>query len=507
MKRRAGTTLLLVLVSCGAKREPPPRLVILYAPCTVRCDFLGPYESTLASTPALATLARESVVFEKHVTECAQSGVAYAALFTGTQADRHGIAFHPSLLAAGNTTLAEVFAGAGYETWAWSGQPMASADLGYAQGIAPEHVRNHELRFQPEPQALAPGTLEHLAADDEDFRALLAQLAADPAKRAYVQVSFTVSHEPYHQYVSREEIRAFRDAYPAEARGVTDAELDRWLPVYEEHRHRLNWDFPAAREELALTDGDVERLAAVLELVYAACIHRLDGLVGDVLRAIDEAGLADETLFAFTADHGEVLWRPDALFPWTHGMGLEPEELHVPWLLRAPGLAPRRYAGVTRSIDVFPTLLGLAGVAVPEGVQGTDLSDVLTGNAEPPRQLAFAHNSILGERRLKRFADMDVLRRAMPAADPTRLWTAVRSDELFLRRRRLDPEPWRTEACEWTREQERELAPADDATRAALAAELERYQARLVEAQARAASTPLEESEELERLRALGYVR
>ena len=90
-------------------------------------DFLGAYRTEVSSTPRLAAFAREGVVMRAHVTETAQSGVAYAALLTGTQADRHGIYYHPNTLAEDNLTLAECFAAAGYETWFWSGHPMASA--------------------------------------------------------------------------------------------------------------------------------------------------------------------------------------------------------------------------------------------------------------------------------------------------------------------------------------------------------------------------------------------
>ena len=498
-----------LVAACGHEPGPRPRLVLLYAPCTVRKDFLAPYDAHVHSTPALAAFARQSAVFGAHVTETAQSGVAFASLLTGTHADRHGVYFHPAPLAEDNVTLAEAFGAAGYTTWFWSGQPMASATLGYGQGVAPEHVLERELRFQPDPQPLAPGTLERMAADDDEFRALLADLAAHPDQHAFVQVCFTVSHEPYHQYVSPAEIAAFAARFPDEARGVTPAEIERWLPVYEQHRHRLNWDFPAARAELALGDEDLERLAAVIEVAYRASLAQLDGFFGDVLSAIDAAGLADEALVAFTSDHGELLWRANALFPWTHGMELAPEELYVPWLVRAPGLAPQAYASVTRSIDVFPTLLGLCRLPVPPTVVGTDLAPALRGEERAPERQAFSHNSTLGERRLERFADMDVLERVMPAPDPARLWTSVRAGPLFLRRQRVDPDGWRMVAYDHARDpgELHDVFDPKDAIQAALAAELERYQSRLVQAYGRERGGELDEEAALERLRALGYVR
>jgi len=507
--RRGALALALLLAGCAPAAPTRPRLVLLYAPCTVARDFLAPYRPEIESTPNLAAFAKTGVVMHTHLTETAQSGVAYAALLTGTQADRHGIYFHPNRLAEENLTLAECFAAAGYETWFWSGQPMACAELGYGQGIPSEHTYAHEPGFRSKPQALSPALLHTLAANDKEFKALVQHLAADPSAHAFVQVCFTVSHEPYHQYAGPDEIAAYCERFPAEAHGVTRAEIDRWLPVYEEHRQRLNWDLPAARAELGLDDAQLLRLAAVIEAAYRTCLAKLDGYFGHVLAAVDAAGLTDQSLVCFTADHGEFLWRPNAIFPWTHGMELAPEELYVPWIVRAPGLAPRAIDAVTRSIDVFPTLLGLCGLPAPSTVEGVDLAPALRGEAPPPALLAFAHNSTLGAQRLERFADMQVLKRVMPTPDPERLWTAVRGPELFYRRLRLDPEPWRVQVFDHARDpgEEHDLFSATDSAQAAMAAELERYRARLSANYGKSHAGSVDEAEALERLRALGYVR
>ena len=138
-----------------------------------------------------------------------------------------------------------------------------------------------------------------------------------------------------------------------------------------------------------------------------------------------------------------------------------------------------------------------------------DLSAALRGESAPPALLAFAHNSILGERRLERFQDMQLLRRVMPAADPARLWTAVRGPELFLRRSRIDPDDWRLSAFEHAHDPQEahDVFDAKDPRQAALAAELERYRARLLEAHGRERTNGLDEASELERLRSIGYVR
>src|SRR5262245_58401633 len=79
-------------------RPQGPRLLILYATCSLNRDFLSPYNPNVTYTPALQSFAERGQVFTKHQTEEGQSGIAYASLFSGSQAPRHGVYYHPSKL-------------------------------------------------------------------------------------------------------------------------------------------------------------------------------------------------------------------------------------------------------------------------------------------------------------------------------------------------------------------------------------------------------------------------
>ena len=134
------TAVLFALVACitvacrQAAPGDPPRLVVLYAPCTVNRDYLTPYNETANYTPALARLAREGVVFERHWTESGQSGIAFASIFSGTQAPGHQVYSHPTLIDESVYLVTEAFAAAGYENFFWGGHGLASGKYGYAQG-------------------------------------------------------------------------------------------------------------------------------------------------------------------------------------------------------------------------------------------------------------------------------------------------------------------------------------------------------------------------------------
>jgi len=349
-------------VACEA--ASPPRLIILYATCTVNRDFLAPYNDGVEFTPNLDRFAGEAAVFSNHRTETGISGPSFASIYSGTQADRHGVFKHPKKLGDDLYLIFEAFADAGYDPYYWTAHVMSRPGLNYAQGVE----KANTIR--------AP-----LTGDDERFRELLARLDEDEDYRALVVTSFSVTHGPW----DLEQTEPFRESFPSEAEGVTPEEVRRYHDLFRANHIPFQTRFAKTVERLRLTPTDVDRLARVLAFIYQSKINLLDSYFGGVVQAVDDAGLADTSVIAFTADHGQTLYEEGRRFNWTHAPDLAPEVIDVPLLIRGPkNLVPaRRVDAVSRSIDVYPTLAGLAGIAVPmeKGVVGVDLSASLRGEA------------------------------------------------------------------------------------------------------------------------------
>jgi choline-sulfatase len=131
--------------------------------------------------------------------------------------------------------------------------------------------------------------------------------------------------------------------------------------------------------------GDTE--IAYVRALYDGGVAATDAEVGKFLALLDELGIADTTLVAVTADHGEELGdrTPDRL--GTHGTALYDSLLHVPLILRDPTrpFAGRRIAAQVRLIDVMPTLLDRLGVAVPPETTGRTLLPFLDGTDREDR--------------------------------------------------------------------------------------------------------------------------
>ncbi len=130
------------------------------------------------------------------------------------------------------------------------------------------------------------------------------------------------------------------------------------------------FDDPAVRDELAL---------------YYSTVRRADDCVGQILQALDESGDADETVVVFLSDHGMPL-------PFAKTQ-LYYHSTHTPLIVRWPGVTKAGAIDaqhMVSSIDLLPTLLDVAGIAHPDGLQGRSYAPLLKGERQDGRDFIVA---------------------------------------------------------------------------------------------------------------------
>jgi arylsulfatase A-like enzyme len=100
---------------------------------------------------------------------------------------------------------------------------------------------------------------------------------------------------------------------------------------------------------------------------YYACISYTDAHVGRLLDELDSLGLAENTIVVLWGDHG---WNLGEHTLWCKHSCYE-TSMQIPLIVRAPGIkGGQRRSGLTESIDLYPSLCELAGIAAPEHVEG-----------------------------------------------------------------------------------------------------------------------------------------
>jgi len=115
---------------------------------------------------------------------------------------------------------------------------------------------------------------------------------------------------------------------------------------------------------------------------YLKCIRALDENVGRVLDYLDESGLADNTIVIYSSDQGFYLGEHG----WYDKRWMFEESLAMPFLIRWPGVVKPgvRSKALIQNIDYAPTFLEVAGVAIPDDIQGRSLLSILKNDGKTP---------------------------------------------------------------------------------------------------------------------------
>lgn len=153
---------------------------------------------------------------------------------------------------------------------------------------------------------------------------------------------------------------------------LTDDQKAAWDAVYDPRND--------AFREAGLEGDELVRYAYQRYMKdYLRCIASVDDSVGQLLRYLDEAGLAENTLIIYSSDQGFFLGEHG----WYDKRWMYEESLRMPFVARWPARIPpgTRVPEMIQNIDYAPTFLEAAGVPVPEKIQGESLMPLMGGRA------------------------------------------------------------------------------------------------------------------------------
>ncbi|MCB1065957.1 MAG: sulfatase, partial [Verrucomicrobiae bacterium] len=131
-----------------------------------------------------------------------------------------------------------------------------------------------------------------------------------------------------------------------------------------------------------------EDFARTLRHGYHACVSYIDAQVGRLLDALDQQGLADDTVVVFWGDHG---WQLGDHGLWHKHTNFE-LAARAPLILSAPGFrsAGGKCSAPVEFVDVYPTLADVCGLPIPDGLDGASLRPYLESPATPMQKPAIS---------------------------------------------------------------------------------------------------------------------
>ncbi len=120
---------------------------------------------------------------------------------------------------------------------------------------------------------------------------------------------------------------------------------------------------------------------------YYSMITHMDAQLGRVLNALQKKGIADNTILVYTSDHGLALGQ--------HGLmakqNMYDHSIRIPFLIKGPGLQKgKQISSLTCQMDIFPTLCELAGIKIPETIDGKSLVSLINGRKQFIYESAFS---------------------------------------------------------------------------------------------------------------------
>ncbi len=278
----------------GPPETPPPKgaaNLLLITLDTTRADRLGAYGGPPGLTPNLDRLAASGIIFDRAYCPMPLTGPSHAALLTGLSPRELGVVQNGVPLDADAPTMAEVLRSRGYRTGAVVGAFPVSSKLGFARGF------------------------EYF---DDDFA------AADALSRlTFLRLAGSLG-------IIDAKARLQRPADEVTTPAVRWLEDDAnrpfflWVHYFDPH---TPYEPPYTYRNL--TDADVPQVRR-----YDGEVAFMDAQVGQLLSALDNSGLRDNTFVVAVADHGESLGEHD--YYYDHGRYVYEPCMRVPLVVAAP---------------------------------------------------------------------------------------------------------------------------------------------------------------------------
>ena len=386
IKIAAASTGSLMIPGCLSREwvQKKPNIVFVFDD-QLRADVCGVYGGKDILTPNINRLASQGIKFTDAISSCPLCTPYRGMLHTGRYPTHSGILmnFVEANHIQNPNCIANVFNNAGYHT-GFIGKWHLSSGWRREEGLfEPDRAAVAAFRTKnPETEYVPPG----------------------PKRLGYKHweaFNFHVAFNNY-WYYKDEPKKLYSDKYE------TDTQIDQAIAYMEALKNSANPFFltvaphpphPPFKPEY-IPKGYLDKVPdqihwspnvppdnprKLIEMrYYLAMAKNIDDNLGRLMQYLDDSGLSDNTILVFTSDHGEMHGshgRLNKMVPYT-------EAMNIPLIIRWPGRiqAGQESDALFTAMDHLPSLCGLAGLSIPQEVDGCDLSDVILNHNRDSRE-------------------------------------------------------------------------------------------------------------------------
>ncbi len=337
--------------SRGAMKAP--RGIVLFFLDTLRRDHLDAYGFARETAPHIRRVAERGVLFQDAIAQGAWTKVSVPSILTSTYPTSNGIYELNHRMPASGVTLAEVLREAGYATWSTSAVQFTGRGSNLHQGVEVLHEAGS------------------LPSDDrgKDARHFVDRFL--PWLEAHKDVPFFAMIHATDPHSDYEPNRPYDTLWASPDAKEKHKEWTEKVKPHIESTFMKNMGLPL-KSELEKAGIDPDEFVEIELDWYDGSIRGADVEFGRVLEKLSELQIADDTLVVVFSDHGEEFLDHGGHF---HEENVYGELTNVPLLMSWPSGLPEGQviAETVQLLDLAPTILDLAGLDVPERMQGASL--------------------------------------------------------------------------------------------------------------------------------------
>jgi len=345
--------------------------VIIYVLDALRADHVSVYGYHRKTTPNIDRLAEEGVLFANCFSPSTWTRPVAASILTGVYPPVHNVRTRKDMFSSDIPRLPEILQKQGYRTVAFSAMGNVSSVSGFNRGFE-QYFDLYKVPSLVNKRPVTTSREEELLEDDikvaiplaEDINDFFFSWLERTGKFEPGFFAFIWSIDPHIPYEPPPTFRMF---------------------VNDKYRGKVD----GSRESLRLVKNE-EDLQHLINL-YDSEIYYNDWCIGNLTRKLHELNIYDDTMLIVASDHGDAFKEHGWL---VHGNLPYDELIHVPLIVKFP---KSRYSGevvdsLVQLIDIFPSLLEIAGIEYNEGyLQGKSFLPLIKGHEKE------VHNQVLSE--------------------------------------------------------------------------------------------------------------
>ncbi|MFQ6104486.1 MAG: sulfatase [Candidatus Glassbacteria bacterium] len=417
-------------ISSGQTQTPNILLIVMD---TTRSDRLSCYGYKVKTSPNIDALASEGVLFKEAIASGPWTLPTHSSMFTGLYPSSHGAHWEHMYLDSSLNTAAELLSRKGYQTVGFSNNGIVSRATNMSQGFDDYYEMWKSETLSPLIFSQIKDILISTTGRRDAGARRTNQLIRGWFERTYD------AQRPFFMFVNYLEAHlVYNPPIDFRRRFVSDSDVVsrmRKVNIHTLYRLLVDMDkgeFPLSREEID-----------VLRSLYDAEIAYLDSRIGELIEYLRASGILQNTFLIITSDHGENIGEHNLI---DHQLCLYDTLLRVPLILRHPTLVRHgiQVDETVQSVDIFPTLLDVAGVNYEEvgyPLQGTSLLDILAGGDSHRYAFSEYMSPRIGFRRVQNWAiakgsEMDLSRfdrrlKSIRSDTLKYIWASDGEEELF----------------------------------------------------------------------------